>query len=77
MSDYEIQEIRRIRHQISAEHGHDLRRLAEYYRRVEQELRKSGKYRFIDEKHVSAEREYASKTVKSTCDGDGVPPPAK
>ena len=53
MSDYEIQEIRRIRHRISAEHEHDLRKLAEYYRRIELELRKSGKYRFFDENHVS------------------------
>ena len=57
MSDYEIQEIRRIRHQISAEHGHDLRRLAEYYRRIEHELRNSGKYRFFDRKHVNPEWE--------------------
>lgn len=31
MSDYEIDQIRRIRHQISAEHHHDLRKVAEYY----------------------------------------------
>jgi len=49
MNDYEIQEIRRIRHQISAEYGHDLRRLAEYYRKLELELRNSGKYRFFGE----------------------------
>jgi len=49
MSDYEIDEIRRIRHQISADHGHDLRKVADYYRNVEQELRQSGRYKFIDE----------------------------
>ncbi|MBL7040707.1 MAG: hypothetical protein ISR77_18890 [Pirellulaceae bacterium] len=49
MSDYEIDEIRRIRHQISAEHDHDLRKVADYYRNVEQELRQSGRYKFIDE----------------------------
>ena len=39
MSDYEIDQIRRVRHQISAEHDHDLRKVAEYYRSVENELR--------------------------------------
>ncbi len=49
MSDYEIDEIRRIRHEISAEHGHDVRKLGEYYRTVEKRLRESGRYRFADE----------------------------
>jgi hypothetical protein len=49
MSDYEIDEIRRIRHQISAEHGHDLRKLAEHYRKLERELRESGQFKFADE----------------------------
>ena len=49
MSDYEIDEIRRIRHEISARHGHDLQKLADYYRTVEQRLRESGCYRFADE----------------------------
>ncbi|MFH1268271.1 MAG: hypothetical protein ABIK89_21330 [Planctomycetota bacterium] len=49
MSDYEIDEIRRIRHQVSAEHGHDLRKVAEYYRNVEEKLRESGRYQFADE----------------------------
>ena len=49
MSDYEIDEIRRIRHQISAEHGHDLRKIAEHYRNLERELRESGRFRFADE----------------------------
>jgi len=49
MSDSEIEDIRRIRREISAEHGHDLRRLAEHYRHLEQELRKTGRYRFAEE----------------------------
>ena len=49
MSDYEIDEIRRIRHQISAEHGHDLQKIAEHYRKLERELRKSGQFKFADE----------------------------
>nr|VFJ51217.1 MAG: hypothetical protein BECKFM1743A_GA0114220_1009116 [Candidatus Kentron sp. FM]VFJ51319.1 MAG: hypothetical protein BECKFM1743C_GA0114222_1009516 [Candidatus Kentron sp. FM]VFK08885.1 MAG: hypothetical protein BECKFM1743B_GA0114221_1008415 [Candidatus Kentron sp. FM] len=50
MSDYEIDEIRRIRHRISEGHGHDLGRIAEHYRAMEAELRKSGRYRFADER---------------------------
>lgn len=49
MSDYEIDEIRRIRHQISAEHGHDLRKIAEHYRKLEKDLRESGQFKFADE----------------------------
>ncbi len=50
MSDYEIDEIRRIRHQISEAHGHDLRKIADHYRKLEKELRKSGRFKFADEK---------------------------
>lgn len=49
MSDYEIDEIRRIRRHVSAQHGHDLRKVAEYYRSVEKRLRESGRYNFADE----------------------------
>ena len=49
MTDYEIDEIRRIRHHISAQHGHDLRRIGEHYRNLEKELRESGRFRFADE----------------------------
>jgi len=49
MTDYEIDEIRRIRHEISAQHGHDLRKLAKHYRDLEKELRESGRFKFADE----------------------------
>ncbi len=49
MSDYEIDEIRRIRRRVSAEHGHDLRKVAEYHREVEKRLRESGRFKFADE----------------------------
>ena len=49
MADHEIQEVRRIRHAVSASHGHDLERLLEYYRKLEAEERRSGKHRFEDE----------------------------
>ena len=48
MADYEIDEIRRIRREISARFGHDARKLGEYYRKLEEKYRKSGKYKFVD-----------------------------
>ena len=45
MSDYEIDEIRRIRHKISAEHGYDVKKLADYYRQLEEKFKESGKYK--------------------------------
>jgi len=35
MNDYEIDKIRRIRHRISAEHGHGLWKIAEHYHNLE------------------------------------------
>ena len=46
MVDDEIKIIRRVRHEISAEFGHDVDRVVDYYRSVEEELRQSGRYRF-------------------------------
>jgi hypothetical protein len=46
MADDEIKIIRRVRHEISAECGHDVDRVVAYYRRVEEELRRSGRFRF-------------------------------
>lgn len=48
MANYEIDEIRRIRREISARFDHDVNKLCEYYRKLEQEYRKSGKYKFVD-----------------------------
>ena len=41
-----MEEIREMRRKISAEFGHDLNRLVAYYQELENETRKSGKYRF-------------------------------
>jgi hypothetical protein len=49
MSDLEIDDIRRIRRDVSAKNGHDLRKVVEYYRQIENELRESGRYRFVDQ----------------------------
>ncbi len=48
MADYEIDEIRRIRREISARFDHDARKLGEYYRKLDEKYRKSGKYKFVD-----------------------------
>jgi hypothetical protein len=46
MIDHEIEIIRRVRHEISADCDHDVDRVVAYYRRFEDELRRSGKFRF-------------------------------
>ncbi len=43
-----ISEIRRVRHQISARVGHDVRRLGEHYMELERKARASGRYRFAE-----------------------------
>ena len=43
-----ISEIRRVRHQISARVGHDVRRLGEHYMELERKARASGQYRFSE-----------------------------
>ena len=48
MANYEIDEIRRIRREISGRFDHDVNKLCEYYRKLEQKYRKSGRYKFVD-----------------------------
>ena len=48
MTNYELDEIHRIRRKISAKFDHDAKKLGEYYRKLEKEYRKSGKYKFAD-----------------------------
>ena len=43
-----MEEVREMRRKISAEFGHDLNRLVAYYQELENEMRKSGKYKFAD-----------------------------
>ena len=50
MTDNEINEVRRIRHEISARFGHDIGRLVAHYQKIEKEFRRSGKYKFADSK---------------------------
>jgi len=49
MYDYEIEEIMRIRQEISDENKNDLNNLAKYYQEIEDKLRSSGKYKFVDQ----------------------------
>ncbi|MHC4401747.1 MAG: hypothetical protein ACYTG0_18910 [Planctomycetota bacterium] len=46
MPNDEVGEVRRIRHEISEECGHDVRKVAAYYRQIEEELKRSGEFRF-------------------------------
>ena len=46
--DPAIDEIREVRRKISAEFGHDPRRLMQHYLEMEKEMRRSGKYKFYE-----------------------------
>ena len=52
-SDPAIDEIRRLRHEISEECQHDPKRLIEHYFELEKILRSSGEFRFADDLPVS------------------------
>jgi hypothetical protein len=52
MADQEINEVRKIRHEISARFNHDISRLVAHYQELENELRRSGEYRFVESKRV-------------------------
>ena len=43
-----IAEVRRARHRISAEFGHDVRRLCEHYMELEKKNRASGEHRYVE-----------------------------
>ena len=44
-----VTEVRRARHEISAEHGHDTRQLGEHYMKMQEKMKKSCKYKFVTE----------------------------
>jgi hypothetical protein len=48
INDPAIDEIRQIRHKISAEFDHDPKKLYSYYKQVEDKLRSTGEYIFLD-----------------------------
>ena len=47
MADYELDEIHRIRREISARFDHDAEKLGVYYRALDEEFRKAG-YKFAE-----------------------------
>lgn len=47
MADEVIGEVRRVRHEISRRCDHDPRRVVAYYRAFQEELKRTGKYRFF------------------------------
>lgn len=57
MADYEIDEIRRIRREISARFDHDVGKLIAHYQALEREYRKSGRYKFVDPSDEKPEAE--------------------
>lgn len=56
-----VKEVREMRQKISEECGHDLNRLIAYYQKVGEELRKTGKYKFVD---PPTEKSSTTKTSK-------------
>ena len=46
MPDEEINAVRKIRREISAQYGHNVHEVVAYYRRVQEELKKSGEFHF-------------------------------
>ena len=67
MKDPGIEEVRQARHEISRECGHDLHKVAAYYRAVEEELRQSGKFQFEEPPgHVATDRSVAKSRNVST-----------
>ncbi|MBM4092045.1 MAG: hypothetical protein FJ276_21835 [Planctomycetes bacterium] len=46
MADEVIREVRRVRHEISRRCGHDPQQVVAWYRAYQDELKRSGKYRF-------------------------------
>ncbi|MXZ00159.1 hypothetical protein F4Y93_05745 [Candidatus Poribacteria bacterium] len=43
-----VKEVREMRMKISEKCGHDLNRVLEYYQKSGEEMRKSGKYKFVN-----------------------------
>ena len=52
-----MEEVREMRHKISAEFGHDFNWLGAYYQDLQKKMRKSGKYKFADPPSAKPESE--------------------
>jgi hypothetical protein len=56
-----IAEVRAARHKISAEHGHNSRRLIEHYMELQEAARKTGKFRFVTGFYATSSETEAAK----------------
>ena len=43
-----VKEVREVRHKISARFNHDIGQLVAHYQEIQEEMRRSGKYKFAD-----------------------------
>ncbi|NQT12588.1 MAG: hypothetical protein HQ582_07565 [Planctomycetes bacterium] len=66
MTDEAIQEIRRVRHEISCRCGHDPLRVVAYYHEFQEELKRSGKYRFCQKTPETVKRPSTNAPSKAT-----------
>ena len=60
MADNEINDVRRIRHKISADHDHDVEKLVAHYQKLQEELRARGQFRFAgdaSDRHIESDEE--------------------
>ena len=60
MADEVIREVRRVRHEISRRCGHDPHEVVASYRAFQEELKRSGKYRFFQAEKATVEGTYTS-----------------
>lgn len=49
MNDDDLNEVRRIRHEISQEFGLDIQRLTEHYQELEKQIKESGTFTFWEQ----------------------------
>lgn len=64
MADEVIREVRRVRHEISRLHDHDVHKVVACYRAFQEELKRSGTHRFFQ----PAESDDAAKVRSDACD---------
>jgi hypothetical protein len=62
MSEDDIAAVRRVRHEISKECDHSIEQYFEYLRSVQEELRRSGEFRFA-EPVVSGSKLYSAESI--------------
>lgn len=64
----EVKDIRKIRHEISAEFGHDVSLLAAYCQTLESNLRQSGEYTFAETQPRKDTSKLTSPSVRAKAD---------